>query len=250
MFENRAQRKISGRCSSNEELYNLYASPNIVRVIKLRRVRWTEHVARMEEMRNIYKMLVGKPESSMSLRNVGILPQHHTASQPRRPRLESSQPWRRQISQCNNLFSYRYFVLCNEIINSYKLITMQHIDPGLCMLDLTDAISEFRTLPCLELLMYEHMYGSYIPSPNVSLATAIKPIDRYIWILHDRHIVLLHSTNSRRNISCTFFEDISSHKVSHVRHICSYEIQYLRGEVSWHDVHTKFHDSLYRLKSR
>jgi hypothetical protein len=46
----------------NEELHNLYTSPNIIRVIKSRRIRWAEHVARMGEMRNVYKILIGKPE--------------------------------------------------------------------------------------------------------------------------------------------------------------------------------------------
>jgi len=43
-----------------EELHNLYASPNVIRVIKSRRMRWAKHVARMIEMRNVYKNLVGK----------------------------------------------------------------------------------------------------------------------------------------------------------------------------------------------
>ena len=46
----------------NEELNYLYPSPNIVRVIKSRRVRWAEHVARMGEERGVYRVLVGKPE--------------------------------------------------------------------------------------------------------------------------------------------------------------------------------------------
>jgi hypothetical protein len=46
----------------NEELHNLYASPNIVRVVKSRSVRWVGHVVCMEEMKNIYRILVGKPE--------------------------------------------------------------------------------------------------------------------------------------------------------------------------------------------
>jgi len=44
----------------NEELHNLYTSLNIIWVIKLRRMRWSEHVARVEEMRNAYNILVGK----------------------------------------------------------------------------------------------------------------------------------------------------------------------------------------------
>ena len=44
-------------------LFNdLYSSPNIVRVIKSRRIRWAGHVARMEEGRGVHKVLVGKPE--------------------------------------------------------------------------------------------------------------------------------------------------------------------------------------------
>ena len=45
-----------------EELNDLYSSPNIVRVIKSRRMRWVEHVARMGEERGAYRVLVGKPE--------------------------------------------------------------------------------------------------------------------------------------------------------------------------------------------
>jgi hypothetical protein len=46
----------------NEELRNLYASPCIIRMIKLRRMMWTGHVARVGEKRNAYRILVGKPE--------------------------------------------------------------------------------------------------------------------------------------------------------------------------------------------
>jgi len=45
-----------------EELNDLYTSPNIVRVIKSRRMRWAGHVARMGEERRVYRYLVGKPE--------------------------------------------------------------------------------------------------------------------------------------------------------------------------------------------
>jgi len=44
----------------NEELNDLYCSPNIVRVIKSRRMRWAGHVARMGEEREVYRFLVGK----------------------------------------------------------------------------------------------------------------------------------------------------------------------------------------------
>ena len=46
----------------NEELYDLYCSPSIVRMIKLRRMRWAGHVARMAGKRGVYRLLVGKPE--------------------------------------------------------------------------------------------------------------------------------------------------------------------------------------------
>ena len=46
----------------NEELNDLYSSPNIVRLIKSRRMRWAGHVARMEEGRGVHKVLVGKTE--------------------------------------------------------------------------------------------------------------------------------------------------------------------------------------------
>jgi hypothetical protein len=46
----------------SEELHDLYTSPDIIRVIKSRRIRWAEHVARMGEMKNVYRILVGKPE--------------------------------------------------------------------------------------------------------------------------------------------------------------------------------------------
>jgi hypothetical protein len=51
----------------NEELHNLYSSPNINRTIKSRRIRWAGHVARMGEKRNAYRILVGKPEGNRPL---------------------------------------------------------------------------------------------------------------------------------------------------------------------------------------
>jgi hypothetical protein len=46
----------------NEELNDLCCSPNMVRVMKSRRMRWAGHVARMGERRGVYRVLVGKPE--------------------------------------------------------------------------------------------------------------------------------------------------------------------------------------------
>jgi hypothetical protein len=51
----------------NEELNDLYSLPNIVRVVKSRRKRWAEHVARMGEERVVHRVLVGNPEGKMSL---------------------------------------------------------------------------------------------------------------------------------------------------------------------------------------
>jgi len=51
----------------NEELNDLYSSPNIVRVIKSRRMRWAGHVARMGEERGAYRVLVVKPEGKRPL---------------------------------------------------------------------------------------------------------------------------------------------------------------------------------------
>jgi hypothetical protein len=51
----------------NEELYNLYSSPSIIRMIKSRRMRWAGHVARMGDKRNAYRIFVGKPKGTRPL---------------------------------------------------------------------------------------------------------------------------------------------------------------------------------------
>jgi hypothetical protein len=51
----------------NEELHNLYSSPDITRQVKSRQMRWAGHVARMGEERKLYKVLVGKPEGRRPL---------------------------------------------------------------------------------------------------------------------------------------------------------------------------------------
>jgi hypothetical protein len=77
VFENRVLRRIFGpkwdrvkggwRKLHNEELHSLYSSPSIIRIIKSRRMRWAGHVARMGETRNVYRLLVGKPEGKRPL---------------------------------------------------------------------------------------------------------------------------------------------------------------------------------------
>jgi hypothetical protein len=52
---------------SYDELHSLYSSPNIVRVIKSRRMRWEGHVARMGEGRGVYKVLVRRSEGKRPL---------------------------------------------------------------------------------------------------------------------------------------------------------------------------------------
>ena len=77
MFENRVLRRVFGpnrdevrgewRKLHNEELSDLYSLPNIVRVVKSRRMRWAGHVAPMGEGRGVHRVLVGKPEGKRPL---------------------------------------------------------------------------------------------------------------------------------------------------------------------------------------
>jgi hypothetical protein len=77
VFENRVLRRKFGpkrgevtgewRKLHNEELHKLYSSPDIIRQVKSRRMRWAGHVARMGEERKVYKVLVGKSEGKRRL---------------------------------------------------------------------------------------------------------------------------------------------------------------------------------------
>ena len=77
VFGNRVLKRIFGskrgevtgewRKLQNEELNDLQSSPNIVRMIKSRRMRWAGHVAGIGEGRGVYRVLVGKPEGKRAL---------------------------------------------------------------------------------------------------------------------------------------------------------------------------------------
>jgi hypothetical protein len=80
IFENRVLRRIFGpereedrlwRELHNDELYNLYSSPNFVRVIKSRRMRWAGHVACMGERSGVYRVVGGRPEGKRPLGRPG-----------------------------------------------------------------------------------------------------------------------------------------------------------------------------------
>jgi hypothetical protein len=59
-----ATNNLSCRKLHNNELRDLYSSPNIIRVIKSRRMRWAGHVARRGKERGVYRVLVGRPEEN------------------------------------------------------------------------------------------------------------------------------------------------------------------------------------------
>jgi hypothetical protein len=77
VFENRVLRRVFGskrnevtgewRKLHNEEFSDLYSLPNIVRVVKSRRMRWAGHVALMGEARGVHRVLMGKPEGKRPL---------------------------------------------------------------------------------------------------------------------------------------------------------------------------------------
>jgi hypothetical protein len=121
VFENRVLRRIFGpkrdevtgewRKLHNEELNALYSLPNIMRVIKSRRLRWAGHVARLGEGRVVYRVLVGKPEGKrplgrprhrwednvrMDLQEVGCWCEDDWAAQDR-------DTWRAVVSAVRNL---------------------------------------------------------------------------------------------------------------------------------------------------
>ena len=122
VFENKVLRKIFGakrdkitgdwRKLHNAELHALYSSPNIIRDLKSRRLRWAGHVARVEHFRNAYRVLVGKPENKrplgrprrrwdnnikMDLREMGCDPRYSIAL------AEDREQWRAYVMAVMNL---------------------------------------------------------------------------------------------------------------------------------------------------
>jgi hypothetical protein len=83
VFENKVLRRIFGpekheetgewRRLHNEELNDLYSSPNIIWVIKCRRTRWAGHVARVKDGRGAHSVLVGNPRERAYLEGLGVI---------------------------------------------------------------------------------------------------------------------------------------------------------------------------------
>jgi hypothetical protein len=95
VFQKRVLKRIFGRKRDdltggwrklhNKKLYNMHFAKSIIKMIKSRRMRWAGHVARMEEKRNAYRILVGKPEGRRLL------------GRPRRRRVDNIQMYLREI---------------------------------------------------------------------------------------------------------------------------------------------------------
>jgi hypothetical protein len=82
MFDNRALRRIFGpkrdqvtenwRRLHNQELYDPYSLQNIIQVMKSRRMRWTAHVARIGDRRDVYTVLMERPEERGHLKDQSV----------------------------------------------------------------------------------------------------------------------------------------------------------------------------------
>jgi hypothetical protein len=122
VFNSRVLRRICGpkrdevtgewRRLHNEEIYALYSSPNIIRVIKSRRLRWVGHVANMGSRRGAYRALVGKLEGRRPLGNLVVL-----SLLPVQPHNESLQQ-ARVINPCETCFESS---LCNSSVSGARL---------------------------------------------------------------------------------------------------------------------------------
>jgi hypothetical protein len=95
----------------NEELHNLYSLPSIITIIKTRRMRWVRHVARMGEKRNVYRLLVGKPEGKRPLGR----PRHRWIDNIKTDLLEVGLSVVDWIGLAQD--SYRWRALVNSVMN-------------------------------------------------------------------------------------------------------------------------------------
>jgi hypothetical protein len=95
----------------NEELHNLYSSPSIIRIIKSGRMRWAGYVARMGEKRNVYRLLVGKPEGKRPLGR----PRHRWIGNIKMDILEIGLSVVEWIGQAQD--RYRWRALENSVMN-------------------------------------------------------------------------------------------------------------------------------------
>jgi hypothetical protein len=73
IFGSKREENGSWRKLYNNELHNPYSSPNIVRMIKLRRMRWAGHVARMGEGRGVYRVWLGSPKVRVHWEDIGVV---------------------------------------------------------------------------------------------------------------------------------------------------------------------------------
>jgi len=112
IFEPKRDEVIGGWISlHNEELNDLYCSPNIIRVIKSRRMRWAGHVAPMGEMRGVYRVLVGKPWGTRPLGR----PRHRWQGNIKMDLQEVG--WWGMDSIYLAQFRNRWWALVNEVMN-------------------------------------------------------------------------------------------------------------------------------------
>jgi hypothetical protein len=72
IFGPKREEEVSWIKLHNDELHNLYSSPNIVRVIKSQRMRWAEHVGRMREWRGVYRIWLECPKGRDHWEDLGV----------------------------------------------------------------------------------------------------------------------------------------------------------------------------------
>jgi hypothetical protein len=120
VFENRVLRRIFGPKREedgswiklhNDELHSVYSSPNIVRMIESRKMRWAGHVARMEEGRGVYMALVGRSERETPLGRPRRRWKHNMKMDLRETRIDGA----KRIRLAQDRAGWRVFV--NMVMN-------------------------------------------------------------------------------------------------------------------------------------